>query len=699
MTGRNGINTVTVQAEPDRDGNYPRALDFLAVDMENLVEGHVCPVQISVTDSEGLTLVATATGGVASYQYGIDGAGVLGTREVYEDYFRLGAQAGRSVNLFDYRLLRDHFGATSNTKNQLKDVKEVSFGFSTDYNLGQMLVINKVYTVSLGDYYLEKNSSAILNADGFVIGGNQFLAQAEKDTVCDLTAEKSGIEPEEVSALRFSPVTYKKGLTLGLKGAGKTPYLAAPLDGALKFSLTPDGTVTSSDTTSPYYSADLFAYADIWKAEAGGGVAVHDGVAVKLMNVYAGLALRLVFTDEDGEIFFTASANDRSYKRVYPCIAEDLTDIGCDAYWHCIWPSRTAGTLYFPYSDLIQGDGINNQNLPVNGDKKLTKIVKVQLAFDTASAYALNASAAIGTLADVDMVNEEIYEIFDTAKFTDAQVREVKPCSEEFKNANWNIVRIAHSETIGRSKMTKTHEGDVKILEDFSVPANLSKEDAKSLVQNLFHIDGQKSYPDFIANEKEGLGYSLSLTVGDFMSEFRPIGNDWTSAVLLGAGTTLAKNWSDLTGALGFSVYVKNTQDHIVDFNFEFSQTQENGTYERWGLNTADARVYAYDVNTGKERALAAMYGIYVPANFEGYMRIPFAVFSNPAWNYEGDGIFDETCAMTGVYLSIFMERNSGVTLVIDEIGLYYEEFTLGGFRGGKSIHECMQSDRFGGAR
>ena len=120
--------------------------------------------------------------------------------------------------------------------------------------------------------------------------------------------------------------------------------------------------------------------------------------------------------------------------------------------------------------------------------------------------------------------------------------------------------------------------------------------------------------------------------------------------------------------------------------------------YERWGLNTLDARVYAYDVVNDKEITLVASYGVFLPAEFEGYIRIPLSEFSNPEWNLEGDGEFAYDADLLGIYLTTLMPNNSGVTFIIDELGFYYLDFTVDSiFNDSFTMKDALNSNYFGG--
>ncbi|MGN1052246.1 MAG: hypothetical protein ACI4SH_02510 [Candidatus Scatosoma sp.] len=711
VVGKNGHNDIIIESETDENGNYPEPLDVLAFEVQNFVSGHVSPVRITITDSTGLSLYVCAEAKKTEYHYGIDEFGVVSTWEVYENYFRVGKETGKNICLIDYSLLRDEWGSGEKTQKRLKDIKTVRLGFSTNYNVGETIAINRIYTMSFGNYVLDKNTPALMNENGFAVNGLEVAEQAEKQTVYDFLALKSGTAYNEIPKVSYDPENCGNGLQISVKSTRKCVYLNNSMVNAAKLSLTAGGTITSSTPGDKNYSPDLFAYCDLWEAESSADyVDVHDGLALKVMNVFAGLAFRLVLIDEDGEIYYTGTSNLKSSKAYLPCITDDMVDIGCESYWSCLWPSRTAGTVYYPYSLLARSDlSNNNPDPPENTNGVLDKIVKVQLALDTATEYVMNASVAIGALADVDMQAERLYGVFDTAEYTAEEINTkypmlstaVKPAapeSDSFKNGNWRLGRVSESETVGRSKMDKAYQGDVKIIEDFSCPEYYSETLREQLAANIFYADGQKSYRTFTDNKNDAYGTSYKLTVGDYTTEYKNLGNDWCSVTVAGSGITLAEDWGKIGTAQGFSLYVENPQDFMVDFNFEFAQLQKDGSYERWGVNKAGGKVYAYNTDTGKELTLSATYSIYLPANFRGYLRIPFAVFNNPLWNYESDGIFDATCDLVGIFLSLEMQRNSGATLIFDDIGLYYKTFTVNSsFRKSATIKDCLNSVYFGG--
>ena len=94
-----------------------------------------------------------------------------------------------------------------------------------------------------------------------------------------------------------------------------------------------------------------------------------------------------------------------------------------------------------------------------------------------------------------------------------------------------------------------------------------------------------------------------------------------------------------------------------------------------------------------------------MPARFTGWLRIPFSGFGIPSWSYTSDsygpdGVMDLSDPIASVMLTSLMSRNTGRTLPIDNIGVYYADFGVNSLFGGSGagIADCLQSAYNGGA-
>jgi hypothetical protein len=155
---------------------------------------------------------------------------------------------------------------------------------------------------------------------------------------------------------------------------------------------------------------------------------------------------------------------------------------------------------------------------------------------------------------------------------------------------------------------------------------------------------------------------------------------------------------TDWRGALGMTIWVKNEQSYPVSFNYEFQEAEQGGT-ERWNLNSIYyKRIYAYDMNTGEEFSFNTYYVCHIPANFEGWLRIPFAEYECPAWSLAAtynDGILDLNKPHTAIYLTSQFSINDGVSFKFDNVGIYYSEFQVGKLfdRTLPSISDCLDME------
>lgn len=709
VIGKNGFNRFKIPMNKDGSGNYYQPGDFLAIDITNYTLNHKSPIEIYIGDSKGNQFLA-GNGAVAEgdFMYGLDSYGTMGFRNTSANCVWSSGALGKSTLLIDYKKLKDGYGSIKYTEKVVEDIAWVQFGFSTSFNIGQKNSVEKIYTVNYGDEIFDYSTPAFCNEDGFIYKPWDVFSKYESHTLYDFTALNPESKASDLGWTLTSADTGSvlKGVNYCLGSTGRGVVLANSLENSVVFSFKSDSNTSSSDEKDPHYSSDLFAYIDLWKAEPSHEIPARDGLAFKICTTYSGTPIRIVLTDgDDGELFYTGSTKLKTAYDTYNYLTDDATNLKMNGYWNCLWPNRAAGTAYFPYGSLIHDDLINKHTKIEGGDGKLTNISKIQLAFDTAGDYCYDFAVAIGAIADVDVISEDINVIFDTATYTANQANETDarlstvcvPDSEDFKNYNWKLSRLTADKLVSRASMDRKYRGDVKILQDFSRPANISAEDAQYLAANYSPLSGQKQYVSIEDNGDEFKG-ALKWTIGDYDTEYSG-GADATCTIkAISEGSTLVPYWYDMSSAKGLSIYVKNVNNKIARFALEFGYDQKNGKYQHFGINALNTIVYAYDIKKDRTYTLVCDNTIFVPKGFEGFIRIPFTAFTKPMWNVEGSDIFDGSCSLLSINLSTFMMDASKQTLIIDEIGMYYSNFSVSNVFNTDvpTFKECLEMDYFG---
>ena len=150
-------------------------------------------------------------------------------------------------------------------------------------------------------------------------------------------------------------------------------------------------------------------------------------------------------------------------------------------------------------------------------------------------------------------------------------------------------------------------------------------------------------------------------------------------------------------------MYVENTSDHLASFAIEiFQYNLDTGKLEQYNLNDSANRyktLYAYNVETGEEFSYHTQTYMRVPANFKGWIRIPFSQYAAPAWSqsaaYGNEGVLDfDRFPVVKVSLTRLFNVNYDIELIIDDIALYYGDFSVGNlFDPSKtSIRDCIEN-------
>lgn len=241
-------------------------------------------------------------------------------------------------------------------------------------------------------------------------------------------------------------------------------------------------------------------------------------------------------------------------------------------------------------------------------------------------------------------------------------------------------------------------KGDMKIIESFSFDdafADISSERTAAELLDKFYCSGQISDYSIITGGVEGTALSYNLDSSDYES-----GANSYAGLHYNFARRAAQDWS---GANGITVYVENTASHIASFALEiFQYNLETGKLEQYNLNDAAnlyKTLYAYNVETGEEFSYHTQTFMRVPANFKGWIRIPFSQYAAPQWStapaYGNTGILDfDKNPVVKISITRLFTANADVELVLDDIALYYGDFSIGSLfdTSKQSIRECIEN-------
>lgn len=409
---------------------------------------------------------------------------------------------------------------------------------------------------------------------------------------------------------------------------------------------------------------------------------------VKNANEYA-VKTKLSFTDSENNGHYVSNEKGMMLKAdsLYGKNAGKSVFVGKNGVIEA--PYRFYGDLEFPVSAFDRG-GIS---------KKLdVKSVSLTLIASGANATWLTDKTSLylfGIYKKNQSGEKEI--VCDFTKYSeDSVIHECADATPVLKARRADSSDVALWQSYTAEKSAKRF-GDVKIVKDFSAESSVDGETAKKERENDLYLSGQKSRYSFVANGENGDALSYKLDSSDYDA-----GKNSYAGIHFNFATDDERDWS---GAKGVTVYVKNGENFVVSFGVElFQYNSDTNLVEQYNLNSAVNKyktIYAYDVVTGLEFSIHTQTYIRIPANFEGWLRIPLSQYDAPAWSmteaYGNKGVLDlDKFEIVKVSLTRFFTANQDSELIIDELGVYYDDFTPGGsFLGDKpSIKDNMSGGR-----
>lgn len=384
---------------------------------------------------------------------------------------------------------------------------------------------------------------------------------------------------------------------------------------------------------------------------------------------------RFVFTDKEGKTYDTT--NYGGVETTIPAAASDGSATSVTWMYSYLWPLQGfMGTMYLPWALANGGTADNPSPAP-------TEISKIRIQHNSSYATARREMLAhFFSLTDAVVEEDDetgymgdvkIIETFETKKLNVTEKKIYDFSQTDLEKITWSA-----------NKAMTARFASADEAEDYNA---LEANAALASWKSKFSVSGQKfSY----LPEECGGGIALKWEYGSYYDEYDPKLNSYGSLAI-----PLAGERSDFRNAKGLTLWVKNPQSYPVSFNLEFEE-RESGGSERWNLNGENYRtLYFYDTATGEEFSAPTLNVAFIPANFCGWVRIPFSMYNVPSWSLANewtDGVYDENKPHTTVYITSQFILNDNVTMYFDNLGLYYSDFQTGALFSSEApgIADCM---------
>lgn len=387
---------------------------------------------------------------------------------------------------------------------------------------------------------------------------------------------------------------------------------------------------------------------------------------------------RIILTDSEGNTYNTDSFQGAS--TTMPGVSMDGTRVDITWMYNYIWPLQGFyGTVYLPWAKLNGGSDAD----PTKAPKDIVKI-RIQHNSDYVTARR-EMLAHFFCLTDATLTeNNQALSIGDVRVLETFEANSVgvqENLIYDFANAD--LENAVWSTNKAMNARFANSEEEAKIQETFE---NM----AKSSWESNFSTSGQ---PFEFTPETNETGRMLKWTYGSYYDEYVPTANSYGSLTV-----SLSNDESAFTDAKGLTLWVHNPQPYYISFNLEFGE-QEDGGVERWNLNTPTyATLYFYDEVTGEEFSMPTLHVAYIPANFKGWVRIPFSNYTVPSWsaaNAFSDGVYEPDAQHPAIYITSQFVLNDNVVMYFDNIGVYYNDFEVGTLFDRKlpSIADCLKGE------
>ncbi len=671
--------------------------DFLSIKFRNLSGANI-PISITLDDNDGNLLNTNYTGSETDYKthyYIPENTNNLQTVKEYNGCVNMKSDITGGELLVN-------ISSMTKTGNRLIKIAKIFIGIPAAYNVGEKIELLEIQLVDSEEFiYSESN--------GFSIPTNEIIESFLRTNVYDFTKIESQLEFENLcknykllKCNKENAITksFDKYVLVGKAEIAQGVLLDGDCVDGIKFSLKSQGTYVSD------LANDKFGYIRLANLSSN-PIVINDALAIKMSAVYNNSAFRIIIVEKDGEAW-QAGASKGQF--VFAATETDISYM--QTYYNCIWPSKKEGTLVIPYSSLkyLENDSVAINN--TENDKVLTDIAEIYLAMDMAesSKEAKNRKIAIANIADINFLNKEIKTIADLTTYSVSSQKEIKadanfasadksiittPCSTNLTtNANWVLGKATMMELASKLPILNQYVGDVKILDNFKIQDNgYTKEEKDEIISSFYSTYGEVSY---LAYSELGDGTpALEWKIGNYVNEYQNVSGGYCGLTIDPVAD--ASEWANWQNAKGMTLRIKNPHDRPVSFNIAFQQ-KLNGETIAYRMNYSNAPIYALDCitleefsfRTGSVSSFSSGPTIYLPSNFDGWIRIDFSSFGK--YSALGPDEIDFTNDVIALKITSFMLDNSDLRIIFGNVGVYYDNFDINWSfdNSGKTMADCL---------
>lgn len=678
--------------------------DFLSLTFRNLVNANI-PLSVTIEDENGNRLHTGFGGSETDYKthyYIPENTQDLQTVKEYYGCINMKSDIKGGELLVD-------ISAMKQTGNSVTEIEKVFIGLPAAYNVGEKIELLDIQLVESVEFSYAADT-------GFSVAETEIIGSFNRTEVYDFTEIQSQEEFETLcSQYKILKCNNDNAVTQSFENyvsIGKSEFaegvaLSGKCEDGIKFSLKENGRYISAEESDDNFATDKFGYIRLADLSAD-PVAATDALAIKMSALYNNSAFRIIIVEEDGEAW---QAGAPAGQFVFVTNAENVEYV--QTYYNCIWPGKKEGTITIPYSSLkyLSEGSVALSN--VENDGVLTTVSQIYLAMDMAesSKDAKVRKLAFATVADVNFSGKTITKLADLTSYSISETKEKKadvnfaaaeksiittPCStNDISNANWVLGRATLQELASKASIDEKYIGDVKVLDNFKIADNgYTDEQKDEIIGSFYSTYGETSYLSY-----DVLGDNtpaLEWRIGNYVNEYQNASGGYCGLTIDPVAD--ADDWANWEGAKGMTLRIKNPQSREISFNIAFQQ-KLNGETIAYRMNYSNATVYALDAVTGEEfsfrtgsvSSFSSGPTIYLPADFDGWIRLDFSAFGK--YSATGPDEMDLTNDIIALKITSYMLDNSDARILFGAIGVYYDAFTVGwSFDGsGKTIADCLQ--------